>query len=136
MELEGESDSLEFSKDSNELGASKMADMMKSADINATGRGSKRKHSSAKTLQNKRITGATALATTMEDLGLDPVDPLLHFGVMLMEVPNNREMVMSIPTDQGIISVTEYRYMDMADRDDLAALDDAMMLGDNDVEMA
>ncbi|KAI8005430.1 L10-interacting MYB domain-containing protein [Camellia lanceoleosa] len=122
--------------------------------------------------------------------GLAPEDELLHFGVMLMEVPNNWEMVMSIPTDQGIIgwlrakqqdkdrsggvtlasmnddddhdpqmdeilegwqilqqmasadefkllsNAPEYRYPDMRDRDDLAALDDAMMPGDDDVEMA
>ncbi|GMP35865.1 hypothetical protein CsSME_00008162 [Camellia sinensis var. sinensis] len=115
-----------------------MAAMMNSAHINATGSGSKRKHSSGKTLQNKRITGAEALASNMDDLlnsvktqskeltvnhvvgghsitmgqavgrlyeiqGLEPEDELLHFGVMLMEVPNNREMVMSIPTDRGII---------------------------------
>ncbi|GMP32720.1 hypothetical protein CsSME_00006356 [Camellia sinensis var. sinensis] len=115
-----------------------MAAMMNSAHINATGSGSKRKHSSGKTLQNKRITGAEALASSMDDLlnsvktqskeltvnhvvgghsitmgqavgrlyeiqGLEPEDELLHFGVMLMEVPNNREMVMSIPTDRGII---------------------------------
>ncbi|CAL5429186.1 unnamed protein product [Camellia sinensis] len=138
MELDGESDSPEFSSDSNDLGASEMAAMMNSAHINATGSGSKRKHSSGKALQNKRITGAEALASNMDDLlnsvktqskeltvnhvvgghsitmgqavgrlyeiqGLEPEDELLHFGVMLMEVPNNREMVMSIPTDRGII---------------------------------
>ncbi|GMP38808.1 hypothetical protein CsSME_00009930 [Camellia sinensis var. sinensis] len=138
MELDGESDSPEFSSDSNDLRASEMAAMMNSAHINATASGSKRKHSSGKTLQNKRITGAEALASSMDDLlnsvktqskeltvnhvvgghsitmgqavgrlyeiqGLEPEDELLHFGVMLMEVPNNREMVMSIPTDRGII---------------------------------
>ncbi|GMQ01524.1 hypothetical protein CsSME_00048133 [Camellia sinensis var. sinensis] len=138
MELDRESDSLEFFSDSNELGVSKMATMMNFANINATGSGSKRKHSSRKTLQNKRITGTAALASSMDDLlnfvktqsneltvnhvvgghsitmgqavgwlykiqGLDPEDELLYFGVMLMEVPNNREMVMSIPTDRGII---------------------------------
>ncbi|CAL5348808.1 unnamed protein product [Camellia sinensis] len=138
MELDGESDSPEFSSDSNDLRASEMAAMMNSAHINATGSGSKRKHSSGKTLQNKRITGAEALASSMDDLlnsvkthskeltvnhvvgghsitmgqavgrlyeiqGLEPEDELLHFGVMLMEVPNNRKMVMSIPTDRGII---------------------------------
>ncbi|KAI8031532.1 hypothetical protein LOK49_LG01G02614 [Camellia lanceoleosa] len=220
-----------------------MAAMMNSAHINATGSGSKQKHSSGKTLQNKRVIGAAALANNMDNLlnsmktqskeltvnhvveghnitmgqavgrlyeiqGLDPEDELLHFGVMLMEVPNNREMVMSIPTDRGIIgwlqakkqdkdrnggvtlvvlysmhgmnnddddpawmdqmledvaafarqwqhemncayvetykiatdyykaNATEYRYADMPDRDDLAALDDAMMPGDDDVEMA
>ncbi|KAI8030794.1 L10-interacting MYB domain-containing protein [Camellia lanceoleosa] len=138
MELDGESDSLEFSSDSNDLGASKMAAMMDSAHFNATGSGSKQKHSSGKALQNKRVMGAEALASSMDDLlnsvktqskelivnhvvgghsvtmgqavgplyeiqGLVPEDELLHFGVMLMEVPNNREMVMSIPMDQGII---------------------------------
>ena len=138
MELDGESDSPEFSSDSNDLRASEMAAMMNSAHINATGSGSKRKHSSGKTLQNKRITGAEALASSMDDLlnsvktqskeltvnhvvgghsitmgqavgrlyeiqGLEPEDELLHFGVMLMEAPNNQEMVMSIPTDRGII---------------------------------
>ncbi|CAL5385954.1 unnamed protein product [Camellia sinensis] len=68
MELEGESDSPEFSSNSNELGASEMASMMNSANINAIGSRSKRKHSSAKTLQNKCITGAAALATSIDDL--------------------------------------------------------------------
>ncbi|CAL5349946.1 unnamed protein product [Camellia sinensis] len=44
-----------------------------------------------------------AVTWLYEIQGLDPTDSLLHFGVMLMEVSNNREMVMSIPTDQGII---------------------------------
>lgn len=146
IELEGESDSLEISSDSNELGASKMANM-NFTNINPTGSGSKRKHSLAKTLQNKRITGAAALATNMDDLvnfvktqskeltvnhvveghsyimgqavgrlyeiqGLDLADPLLHFEVMLMEVPNNREMVMSIPMDQGIIGWLQAKKQD------------------------
>ncbi|CAL5370245.1 unnamed protein product [Camellia sinensis] len=41
--------------------------------------------------------------------------------------------------DKIIVAVTnaaEYRYPDMRDRDDLAALDEAMMPGDDDVEMA
>ncbi|CAL5431638.1 unnamed protein product [Camellia sinensis] len=147
MELDREFDSSEFSSDSNELGVSEMVDMMNSANINATGSGSKQKHFSAKTLQNKRITGAAALASNMDDLvnsvktqskeltinhvvgghsytmgqavgqlyeiqGLDPADPLLHFGVMLMEVPNNRKMVMSIPTDQGIIGWLQAKKQD------------------------
>ncbi|CAL5384068.1 unnamed protein product [Camellia sinensis] len=129
MELEGESDSPEFSSNSNELGASEMASMMNSANINAIGSRSKRKHSSAKTLQNKCITGAAALATSIDDLvnflhygqavewlyeiqGLDPADQLLHFGVMLMEVLNNQEMVMSIPTDQGIIGWLQAKKQD------------------------
>ncbi|KAL7231051.1 hypothetical protein ACSBR2_009346 [Camellia fascicularis] len=146
MELERDSNSSEFSSDSNELGASKMANMNFS-NINPTGSESKRKHSLAKTLQNKRITGAAAFATSMDDLvnsvktqskeltvnhvvgghsytmgqvvgrlyeiqGLDPADPLFHFGVMLMEVPNNREMVMSIPTDQGIIGWLQAKKQD------------------------
>ncbi|GMP80788.1 hypothetical protein CsSME_00035768 [Camellia sinensis var. sinensis] len=36
----------------------------------------------------------------------------------------------------AIGNAAEYRYPDMRDRDDLAALDDAMMPGDDDVEMA
>ncbi|XP_028106818.1 uncharacterized protein LOC114305877 [Camellia sinensis] len=112
MELEGESDSPEFSSNSNELGASKMASMMNPANINAIGSRSKRKHSSAKTLQNKCITKAAALATSINDLGLDPADQLLHFGVMLMEVPNNQEMVMSIPMDEGIIGWLQAKKQD------------------------
>ncbi|XP_028121688.1 uncharacterized protein LOC114318911 [Camellia sinensis] len=109
-ELEGESDSLEFSSDNNELGASEMADMMNFVNINPMGSGSKQKHSSAKTLQ-------AALATSMDDLlyeiqGLDPTDALLHFKVMLMEVPNNREMVMNIPTNQGIIGWVQVKKHD------------------------
>lgn len=62
------SDSPEFSSDSNDLGATKMVDMMNSANINATGSVSKRKHSLGKTVQNKRITRAAALASSMDDL--------------------------------------------------------------------
>lgn len=36
----------------------------------------------------------------------------------------------------AVSSAAEYRYADMPDRDDLAALDDAMTPGDDDVEMA
>ncbi|GMP25046.1 hypothetical protein CsSME_00002095 [Camellia sinensis var. sinensis] len=36
----------------------------------------------------------------------------------------------------AVSSAAEYRYMDTADRDDLAALDDVMMSGDDDVDMA
>ncbi|CAL5429173.1 unnamed protein product [Camellia sinensis] len=36
----------------------------------------------------------------------------------------------------AVSSAAEYRYADMPDQDDLAALDDAMMPGDDDVEMA
>ncbi|GMP79194.1 hypothetical protein CsSME_00034838 [Camellia sinensis var. sinensis] len=36
----------------------------------------------------------------------------------------------------AVSSAAEYKYMDMADQDDLAALYDVMMPGDNDVEMA
>ncbi|CAL5381994.1 unnamed protein product [Camellia sinensis] len=68
MELDRESDSPEFSSDSNELGASEMAAMMNSAQINATGSRSKWKHSSGKTAQNKHVTGAAALASSMDDL--------------------------------------------------------------------
>ncbi|KAI8018928.1 L10-interacting MYB domain-containing protein [Camellia lanceoleosa] len=138
LEAEGESD-LDFSLNDNELGASETANLMKSATINASGSCSKRRHSSVTTVQKKRITGAEALATSMDDLvnsmktqskeltvnhvvggqsvtmaeavgrlyeiqGLDQSNPLLHFGISLMEVPNNRWMVMSIPSDAGIIS--------------------------------
>ncbi|KAL7193497.1 hypothetical protein ACSBR2_025164 [Camellia fascicularis] len=144
LEIEGESDNPVFSSDSNELGgsgypmSSEMTDMMNSANIIASGSGSKWKHSSGKTMQNKRIIGATALATSIDDLvnsvktqskeltvnhivgahsytiveavarlyaiaGLDPTDLLFYFGLMLMDIPNNQEMVMSILKDQGII---------------------------------
>lgn len=53
-----------------------------------------------------------AVGQLYEIQGLDPTDPLLHFGVMLMEVPNNREMVMSIPTDQGIIGWLQAKKQD------------------------
>ncbi|GMQ01522.1 hypothetical protein CsSME_00048131 [Camellia sinensis var. sinensis] len=36
----------------------------------------------------------------------------------------------------AVSNVVKYIYADMPDRDDLAALDDAMMPGDDDVEMA
>lgn len=50
-----------------------------------------------------------AVGRLYEIQGLDPADPLLHFGVMLMEVPNNQDMVMSIPTEQGIIGWLQAR---------------------------
>ncbi|XP_028098844.1 uncharacterized protein LOC114298475 [Camellia sinensis] len=147
LEVEGESDSADFSTDSNELGAAKMPNLMKSATINASGSGSKRRHSSVTVVQKKRITGAEALATSMDDLvnsvktqrkeltvnhvvgghsvtmaeaigrlyeiqGLDQTNPLLHFGISLMEVPNNGEMVMSIPSDEGTISWLQVKQHD------------------------
>ncbi|KAI8029685.1 hypothetical protein LOK49_LG01G03081 [Camellia lanceoleosa] len=68
MELDEESDSPDFSGDSNDVGASEMAAMMNSAHLNATGSGSKRKHSSGNALQNKRVSGAEALAGSMDEL--------------------------------------------------------------------
>ncbi|KAI7995026.1 L10-interacting MYB domain-containing protein [Camellia lanceoleosa] len=68
LEVEGESDSADFSMDSNELGASETTNLMKSATINASGSGTKRRHSSVTAMQKKRITGAEALATSMDDL--------------------------------------------------------------------
>ncbi|CAL5433679.1 unnamed protein product [Camellia sinensis] len=147
LEVEGESNSADFSMDSNELGASETANMMKSANITASGSGSKRRHSSVTAVQKKRITGAEALATSMDDLvnsvktqskeltvnhvvggqsvamaeairrlyeieGLEQTNPLLHFGIFLMEVPNNREMVMSIPSDEGIIGWLQVKQQD------------------------
>ncbi|KAL7250102.1 hypothetical protein ACSBR1_012158 [Camellia fascicularis] len=35
--------------------------------------------------------------------GIDPYDPLIQYGVSLMDIAVNREMLMSIPTDEGII---------------------------------
>ncbi|THG15007.1 hypothetical protein TEA_019385 [Camellia sinensis var. sinensis] len=147
LEVEGESDSADFSTDSNELGASETANLMKSANITASGSGSKKRHSSVTAVQKKRITGAEALATSMDDLvnsvktqskeltvnhvvggqsvamaeairrlyeiqGLEQTNPLLHFGISLMEVPNNREMVMSIPSDEGIIGWLQVKQQD------------------------
>ncbi|KAI7998204.1 putative thimet oligopeptidase [Camellia lanceoleosa] len=147
LEAEGEFGSADFSTDSNEMGASETANLMKSANINASGSGSKRGHSSVTAVQEKRVTGAEALATSMDDLvnlvktqskeltvnhvvgeqsvtmakavarlyeiqGLDQTNPLLHFGISLMEVPNNREMVMSIPSDEGIIGWLQVKQQD------------------------
>ncbi|GMP43146.1 hypothetical protein CsSME_00012627 [Camellia sinensis var. sinensis] len=147
LEVEGESNSADFSTDSNELGVSETANMMKSANITASGSGSKMRHSSVTAVQKKRITGAEALATSMDDLvnsvktqskeltvnhvvggqsvamaetirrlyeiqGLEQTNPLLHFGISLMEVPNNREMVMSIPSDEGIIGWLQVKQQD------------------------
>ncbi|THG16811.1 hypothetical protein TEA_004088 [Camellia sinensis var. sinensis] len=147
LKVEGESDSADFSTNNNELGASEMTNLMKSATINASGSGSKRRHSSVTAVQKKRITGAEALATSMNDLvnsvktqskeltvnhvvgghsvtmaeavgrlyeiqGLDQTNPLLHFGILLMEVPNNREMVASIPSDEGIIAWLQVKQQD------------------------
>lgn len=53
-----------------------------------------------------------AVGRLYEIQGLDPADPLLHFGVMLMEVPNNQDMVMSIFTDQGIIGWLQAKKQD------------------------
>ncbi|GMP69031.1 hypothetical protein CsSME_00028432 [Camellia sinensis var. sinensis] len=43
---------------------------------------------------------------------LDQINPLLNFGISLMEVPNNREMVMSIPSDEGIIGWLQVKQQD------------------------
>ncbi|GMP89034.1 hypothetical protein CsSME_00040773 [Camellia sinensis var. sinensis] len=147
LEVEGESDSTDFSTDNNELGASETTNLMKFATINASGSGSKRRHSSVTAVQKKRITGTEALATSMDDLvnsvktqskeltvnhvvggqsvtmaeaverlyeiqGLDQTNPLLNFCISLMEVPNNREMVMSIPSDEGIIGWLQVKQQD------------------------
>ncbi|XP_028106275.1 uncharacterized protein LOC114305399 [Camellia sinensis] len=53
LEVERESDSADFSTDSNELGASETANLMKSANITASGSGSKRRHSSVTVVQKK-----------------------------------------------------------------------------------
>lgn len=53
LEVEGESRSADFSTDSNEMGASETANLMKSANINASGSGSKRRHSSVTAVQKK-----------------------------------------------------------------------------------
>lgn len=46
---------------------------------------------------------AEAIARHYAIKGLDPTDPLFHFGLMLMDIPNNWELLMSIPTDQDIL---------------------------------
>ncbi|KAI8032745.1 hypothetical protein LOK49_LG01G02616 [Camellia lanceoleosa] len=126
MELE---EKFEFSSDSNELGASKMANM-NFTNINPMGSGSKQKHSLAKTLQNKRITGAVALATSMDDL-------VNFVQTQSKELTVNHVVGgHSYTMGQAVGWLTaEYRYVDMADWDDLATLDDVMMPGDDDVEM-
>ncbi|KAI8026377.1 hypothetical protein LOK49_LG02G01909 [Camellia lanceoleosa] len=53
LEVEGESDSADFSTDSNELGASETANLMKSATINASSSGTKRRNSSVTAVQKK-----------------------------------------------------------------------------------
>ncbi|CAL5385563.1 unnamed protein product [Camellia sinensis] len=54
LEVEGESDSADFSADNNELGASKTVDLMKSATINASSSGSKRRHSSITAMKKNK----------------------------------------------------------------------------------
>ncbi|GMP66855.1 hypothetical protein CsSME_00027040 [Camellia sinensis var. sinensis] len=46
LEVEGESDSVYFSMNSNELGVAEMVNLIKSTTINASGSGSKKRHSS------------------------------------------------------------------------------------------
>ncbi|KAI8016519.1 hypothetical protein LOK49_LG05G02018 [Camellia lanceoleosa] len=127
LEVEGESDSADFSTHSNELGVSKTADLMKSTTINTSGSERKMRHSSVRAMQKKRMIGVEAFATSIDDLvnsvktqskeltvihvvgghsvtmaeaverlyeiqGLHQTNPLLHFGILLMEMPNNREM--------------------------------------------
>ncbi|XP_028060298.1 uncharacterized protein LOC114263914 isoform X2 [Camellia sinensis] len=46
LEVEGESDSVDFSMNSNELGVAEMVNLIKSTTINASGSGSKKRHSS------------------------------------------------------------------------------------------
>ncbi|KAI8025178.1 L10-interacting MYB domain-containing protein [Camellia lanceoleosa] len=53
LEVEGESDSADFSTNSNELGAFETANLIKSATINALGSGTKRRHSSVTAVQKK-----------------------------------------------------------------------------------
>ncbi|GMP69032.1 hypothetical protein CsSME_00028433 [Camellia sinensis var. sinensis] len=53
MEVEGEFDSAEFSTNNNELGASEMAALIKSATIDASGSDSKMRHSSVTAMQKK-----------------------------------------------------------------------------------
>ncbi|KAI8025039.1 Midasin [Camellia lanceoleosa] len=156
-----------------------MAIMMNSSNINASGSGSKRKHSSGATIQNKRITGAPVLARSINDLvnsvktqskeltvnhvvsdnsytiaevvaqlyiiqGLDPVDPLLYFrphayghseqsgdGYEYSHEPRHYQVTAVI----FVTNAAKYTYPNMPDRNDFATLNDAMMPGDDDVEM-
>ncbi|GMP92279.1 hypothetical protein CsSME_00042570 [Camellia sinensis var. sinensis] len=58
------------------------------------------------------VTMAQAIGRLFEIQGMDQTNPLLHFGILLMEVPNNREMVMSIPSDEGIIGWLQVKQQD------------------------
>ncbi|KAL7196358.1 hypothetical protein ACSBR1_036381 [Camellia fascicularis] len=111
----------------------KMVAMMNSATINGSDSGSKRKSMRKKLIMgaealasnmddlvnsvkrqskeptvnhviaahNYTIAKAIARLYTIE--ALDPTDPFLHYEVILIDILNNRELLMSIPTDQGII---------------------------------
>ncbi|CAL5387822.1 unnamed protein product [Camellia sinensis] len=155
LELEGQPNSPTDSRDSNEFAvygrprSSEMENMMNSATIKAEGSGSKQKHSSCKTMQNKHITGDTALVSSIDDLvnsvktqskeltinqvismhsytiaeaiarhyaikGLNPTDPLLHFGFRLIDILNNWELRMSISTDQDILEWVQAKKADKA----------------------
>ncbi|GMP78804.1 hypothetical protein CsSME_00034601 [Camellia sinensis var. sinensis] len=58
------------------------------------------------------VTMVVVVGRLYEIKGLDQTNPLLHFGISLMEVPNNREMVMSIPSDEGIVSWLQVKQQD------------------------
>ncbi|KAI8013955.1 hypothetical protein LOK49_LG05G01866 [Camellia lanceoleosa] len=57
---------------------------------------------------------AEAIARNYAIKGLDPTDPLLHFGVRLMDIPNNWELLMSFPTDQDILEWLQAKKADKA----------------------
>ncbi|KAI8007417.1 L10-interacting MYB domain-containing protein, partial [Camellia lanceoleosa] len=124
LEVEGESGSADFSTDSNEMGASDTANLMKSANINPSGKAlatrmddlvnSVKTQSKELTVNHvvggQSVTMAEAVARLYEIQGLDQTNPLLHFGISFMEVPNNREMV--IPSDEGIIGWLQVKQQD------------------------
>ncbi|CAL5354648.1 unnamed protein product [Camellia sinensis] len=56
-------------------------------------------------------TMAEAVGRLYEIQGLDQTNPLLHFGISLME-PNNIEMVISIPSNDGIIGWLQVKQQD------------------------
>ncbi|GMP50387.1 hypothetical protein CsSME_00017023 [Camellia sinensis var. sinensis] len=63
-------------------------------------------------VSGQSVTVVKAVRRLYEIQGLDQTNLLLHFGISLMEVPNNKEMVMSIPSDEGIISWLQVKQQD------------------------
>ncbi|KAI8010917.1 L10-interacting MYB domain-containing protein [Camellia lanceoleosa] len=118
LEVEGESNSADFSTDSNELGASETANLMKSATINASG------------MESDEDTDAR-----MKEM----CDDVVALAIEWQTEMNNNYVEANCEDDAIVVAVrnaAEYTYNNIPDRVNLAALDEAIMPMDEDIEMA